>query len=92
MWIGSKERKNIVIFPEKVVILEADANIKTASTNNMHDFLNEYKDFDVIAKQLLSHDECCKLFTCDFSVVFREGQLMVPDEQATQVESQGQGS
>ena len=58
----------------------------------MRYFLNKNKDFDVIAMPLLSHDECCKLSTRGFSVVFREGQLMVPDEQATQVESQREGS
>ena len=59
-----KEHKNIVILPEKVVTIEADVNINAASAKNMRDFLNKNKDLDVIAKQLQSHDKCCKLFTC----------------------------
>ena len=57
----------------------------------MSNFFNKNKDVDFIAKELQSHDECYKTFTRGFSVVLREGQLVVPDEQATQVVFQEQG-
>ena len=54
-------------------------------------FFNKNKDVDLTTKELQSHDECYQTFTRGFSVAFREGQLVVPEEQATQVEPQEEG-